>query len=140
MSKHRPLNNIEDILVFSYGKVPYNPQMSEGKPYDIIRDKKPRIKETNNAVMKQTETHNTGERYPVRTLNFKQEKGLHPTQKPTLLFEYLINTYTNENMTVLDNTMGSGTTRRAAKKLNRRFIGIEKDEKYFSIAVEQINA
>jgi len=64
----------------------------------------------------------------------------HPTQKPVALMEYLIKTYTNENETVLDFTMGSGSTGVAAKNLNRSFIGIEQDQKYFSTATERIKA
>lgn len=69
-----------------------------------------------------------------------RERGLHPTQKPVALLEYLIKTYTNENDTVLDNTMGSGSTGVACINTNRRFIGIEKDEKYFGIAQGRIDA
>jgi len=139
MAKIRPLNNTEDILVFG-NKTNYFPQRRAGKPYHIIRDKNPRIKETNNAVMKQTETTNNGDRLPTRTLYFKQERGLHPTQKPVALFEYLIKTYTNEGETVLDNCMGSGTAGVACKNLNRNFIGIELDSEYFKIAEKRINA
>ena len=64
----------------------------------------------------------------------------HPTQKPIALFDYLVNTYTNEGETVLDNCMGSGTTGVACKKTGRHFIGIEKDEKYFEIAVSRVSA
>ena len=64
---------------------------------------------------------------------------LHPTQKPVPLLEYLVKTYTNEGDTVLDNTMGSGTTGVACKQLNRSFIGIEMDDKYFDIASKRIN-
>lgn len=67
-----------------------------------------------------------------------QNSSLHPTQKPIALLEYLIKTYTNENETVLDNCMGSGSTGVAAVNTNRNFIGIEKDEKYFDIAEERI--
>jgi site-specific DNA-methyltransferase (adenine-specific) len=68
-------------------------------------------------------------------LDFKTDKiKLHPTQKPVALLEYLIKTYTNENDTVLDFTMGSGSTGVACKNLNRNFIGIEKDENYYNIA------
>jgi len=63
----------------------------------------------------------------------------HPTQKPIELMEYLIKTYTNENETVLDFTMGSGSTGVAAKNLNRNFIGIEQDENYFNIAADRIS-
>jgi DNA modification methylase len=72
--------------------------------------------------------------YPKSILKYSRENGLHPTQKPIELFEYLIKTYSNETDMVLDNTMGSGTTCLAAKELNRKFIGIEKDANYYEIA------
>ncbi len=74
----------------------------------------------------------------IKTLHGSDER-LHPTQKPVALMEYLIKTYTNEGEVVLDFTMGSGTTGVAAKNLNRNFIGIELDDKYFEIAKERIN-
>ena len=79
--------------------------------------------------------------YPTNILDFSNavHKGkLHPTQKPVSLCEYLIKTYTNENETVLDNCMGSGSTGVACKNLNRKFIGIELDDTYFEIAKERI--
>lgn len=76
--------------------------------------------------------------YPTMFLDFKSETGSHPTQKPVALLEYLIRTYTNEGDTVLDFTMGSGTTGVACANTNRNFIGIELDEKYFEIAKERI--
>lgn len=138
MSKIRPLNNIEYVTVFAKGKAVYIPQKVEGKPYHVIRDKIPRVKETNGSVMNQTETLNTGTRLPTRVLEFKQQKGFHPTQKPVAIMEYLIKTYTNEGETVLDFTMGSGTTGVACKNLNRNFIGIELDKNYFEIAKTRI--
>ena len=81
-------------------------------------------------------------RFPTNILNIKNtnRSGLfHPTQKPVALMEYLIKTYTNEGETVLDFTMGSGTTGVACKNLNRDFIGIELDPEYFSIAKKRIN-
>ena len=82
-----------------------------------------------------------GSRYPISIIPCISEwgKDMHPTQKPVALMEYLIKTYTNENELVLDFTMGSGTTGVACKNLNRNFIGIELDEKYFTIASERIN-
>ena len=77
--------------------------------------------------------------YPTTILPFPNESGLHPTQKPVALMEYLIKTYTNEGETVLDFTMGSGTTGVACRKLNRNFIGIELDQTYFDIATKRIN-
>lgn len=80
---------------------------------------------------------NTG--YPRQVLDFPSEGATqHPTQKPVTLMEYLIKTYTNPNETVLDFTMGSGTTGVAAMNLGRKFIGIELDDKYFAIAEERI--
>ena len=84
-----------------------------------------------------------GLRFPKNIIYFKttesEGKVVHPTQKPVALLEYLIKTYTNENDTVLDFTMGSGSTGIACKNLNREFIGIELDKKYFNIASERIN-
>jgi site-specific DNA-methyltransferase (adenine-specific) len=77
-------------------------------------------------------------RVPSSWQKFNVEVGLHPTQKPVALYEYLVKTYTNEGDTVLDFCMGSGTTGVAALKLGRKFIGIEKDPKYFAIAAQRI--
>ena len=78
--------------------------------------------------------------YPKHFLEFSKDKSkLHPTQKPVKLLEYLVKTYTNENETVLDNCMGSGSTGVACKNTNRNFIGIELDENYFNIAKERLN-
>ena len=76
--------------------------------------------------------------YPTNILYFKNEFGLHPTQKPVSLLEYLIKTYTDEGQTVLDNCMGSGSTGVACVNTNRKFIGIEKDNQYFETAKERI--
>ena len=143
MSKYRPLNNVEDITVFSKGKCPYNPQLEKGDPYIMERDKKGRRHELTGSNFKPTKTVNAGTRLPKRVLKFKQQKGLHPTQKPVPLMEYLIKTYTNEGDHVLDFTMGSGSTGVACGHLGRRFIGIEKDDpilgdKYFKIAEDRI--
>lgn len=136
-AKRMPLKAVENISIF-YPKLPlYNPQMLSGKPYKAKNDTK-----SNNWGSYKTGwvTDNKGTRYPVNAIHFnKLAKTVHPTQKPVDLLEYLIKTYTNEGMTVLDNTMGSGSTGVAAKLLNRNFIGIEKDKKYFEIAKERIN-
>ena len=76
--------------------------------------------------------------YPNDRINFSNEKGLHESQKPVALMEYLIKTYTNEGETVLDFTMGSGTTGVACVNTGRRFIGIELDDGYFKIAQDRI--
>ena len=135
-AKKMPLKKHENILVF-YKKLPtYNPQFTTGTPYSY---KKEGISSSNYGDSKGTKLiKNSGKRYPVSTITFKKDKGLHPTQKPVALMEYLIKTYTNEGDTVLDNVMGSGTTGVACKNLNRNFIGMELDEEYFEIARERI--
>lgn len=98
------------------------------------------VGERPNQIGKQYEAF-TG--FPNDVLEFKSITGkscLHPTQKPVDLLEYLIRTYTNENDLVLDFTMGSGSTGVACVNTNRRFIGIEIDEKYFNIAKDRIEA
>jgi len=138
MAKVRPLNNVEDVVVFAQGKAPYNPQMAEGQPYRTVRDKTPRTHELTGQVMRQTETINGGARLPKRVLKFGRETGQHPTQKPVALMEYLIKTYTHESETVLDFTMGSGSTGVACQNTGRNFIGIELDSEYFNIAQSRI--
>ena len=139
LSKKQPLNDIEMISVFYKKQCNYNPQMEKGKPYSITRDKNERVFEIQNTKSKTTTTINTGDRLPKRILDFKQERGLHPTQKPVALMEYLIKTYTNENELVLDFTCGSGSTGVACKNLNRKFIGIELDKTYYEIAKKRLN-
>lgn len=138
MTKIRPLNNVEDVVVFSKDRTKYFPQMETGIPYSVTRDKSPRKYEITNANMKESTTVNKGERYPKRVLKFNQQRGFHPTQKPVALMEYLIRTYTRPDETVLDNCMGSGTTGVAARLTGRSFIGIEKDPAYFKIAEQRI--
>ena len=134
------MNDIENIIVFSRKQPTYNEQLTVGKPYTVERDKKGR--KTDGMFigeMKPTKTVNSGTRKPKRILDFKQEKGLHPTQKPVPLMEYLIKTYTNEGEVVLDYAMGSGTTGVACENLNRKFIGIEMGKHYFNIAKDRLN-
>ena len=137
-AKKMPLKRHENILVF-YKKLPtYNPQFTKGTPYSYQKDG---ISSSNYGDSKGTDKiSNEGKRYPVSIITFKKDKGLHPTQKPVALFEYLIKTYTNEGEVVLDNCMGSGTTGVACVNTNRNFIGIELDEGYFKIAKERIEA
>ena len=134
-AKKMPMKNHENILVF-YKKLPtYNPQMTKGTPYT---QKSGRASSNYNPQERVT-TVNDGYRYPLTVQKFKSEKGLHPTQKPVELFEYLIKTYTNEGETVLDNCMGSGTTAIAAINTNRNYIGFELDEEYYNLANERIS-
>lgn len=134
-AKKMPMKAHENILVF-YKKLPiYNPQFTEDKPYIANRGSN----SSNYGKQRATTTINNGFRYPRDVIKFKHDKDkLHPTQKPVELLEYLIKTYTNENMLVLDNCMGSGSTGVACLNTNRRFIGIELDENYFQIAQDRI--
>ena len=138
MAKRRPLNNVEDVVIFYKKQPTYNPQYEKGEPYRITRDKKDRNYEITGTVMKETTTINKGVRLPKRIVRCNQERGLHPTQKPVALFEYLIKTYTNEGETVLDNCMGSGTTAIACLNTGRNFIGFELEKEYFDIATKRI--
>jgi len=137
-AKKMPLKNHENVLVFYNSPPTYNPQMRTGfAPYTQSQGT---TKSKNYGKQTGAFTVSDGSRYPLTVLEFKRDKvKFHPTQKPVALMEYLINTYTNEGETVLDFTMGSGTTGVAAKSLNRKFIGIELDEDYFNIAKERIN-
>ena len=136
--KKRPFNSFEDIAVFYKKQPTYNPQMWKGKPYEKKQGYVGEAKQTG-LKRKEVITKSNGDRYPLSIIRNSKENGLHPTQKPVALMEYLIKTYTNENEIVLDFTMGSGSTGVAAKNLNRGFIGIELDDKYFEIAKERIN-
>jgi DNA modification methylase len=137
-----PLRQHENILVF-YDSLPtYRPQMATGSARRRI---KPRIE---NPIFGKTGTKdgyvqdNVGQRYPTSliycTRDLRNGHRWHPTQKPVALFEYLIRTYTDEGETVLDPTMGSGTTGVACVNTGRKFIGIERDPAYFAIARDRI--
>lgn len=150
-ANHQPLNNVELISVFGKGYVreikdkvmmTYNPQFSTGKEYKL-----PKVSKTTdlfgenhrNGVYKHYD-RDTTKRYPYNIIQFNMDKPkVHPTQKPVALLEYLIKTYTNEGEVVLDSCMGSGTCGVACKNLNRDFIGIEKEEKYFNIAKQRLD-
>ncbi len=134
MAKKQPLKVHEDICVFSKKQTIYNPQMTEGKPYISGKGDSGEV----TGRVKKVQTKNKGTRYPRSIIQFKRETGLHPTQKPVALFEYLIKTYTNKGETVLDNCMGSGTTAIACLNTDRQYIGFELDEDYYNIANERI--
>jgi site-specific DNA-methyltransferase (adenine-specific) len=134
----------EDVCVFYSNQCVYNPQKQIlNKPYN----------HKNKSVMSDNFGNNSKDynvdgyteynfSFPKSIIRFSKEKGgigsIHSTQKPVALCEYLIRTYTNEGDTVLDNCMGSGTTRVACRNLNRDFIGIEKEPEYFEIAKQRI--
>ena len=138
-SKIMPLKSHENILIFYRKKPTYNPQMWKSTPYKGFKSDTSKIGEVYGSANSKHRDNPEGTRYPKTVLRFKQEKGHHPTQKPVALMEYLIKTYSNENETILDNTMGSGTTGVACANTNRKFVGIEFDEKYFNIAKNRIN-
>ena len=137
-AKKQPLRSHEDVIVFYSKQCTYNAQMRLGhKPYKCKQGK---TKSENYGKQTGAVTKSNGERYPLNIVKFKRDKDkLHSTQKPVALMEYLIKTYTNEGETVLDFTMGSGTTGVACKNLGRDFIGIELDTEYYDIAVNRIN-
>ena len=141
-ASHQPLRRHENILVFGKGKTIYNPQKIQN-PKGIEKRslyKYQRENEGGETVgeIKQggvSKNYEADKLLPITIQQFsKDNKPQHPTQKPLELMKYLIKTYSNENDTVLDNTMGSGTTCLAAKNLNRKFIGIEKEANYYEIA------
>lgn len=141
VAKVRPLQRTEDIPVFCKSSPTYNPIM-------IPRDKPRKFGKTpsNTEILSKQKYRDDftredyTERYPTNLIqiSWSVRNGIHPTQKPVELYEYLIKTYTNECETVLDITMGSGTTMLAAKNTNRKGIGIEKEKKYYDIAVERL--
>lgn len=157
-AKYMHLKYTEDIVVFSKKRCTYNPQMikrtsdrvrqaqkGKSKQWASIREQSGEVSFATQYQPKEWTYYNADFKYPSNVLKFpsvvsnSKEKVNHPTQKPVLLLEYLIKTYTNENEVVLDNCMGSGSTGVAAVKNHRDFIGIELDKKYFEIAKERIN-
>jgi len=148
-AKRMPLRTHEDILVFSFdGKTPaYRPQMTQRD----VPIRKGGNKQSQAIPIRQTEASEAfgqsckeyTDKHPITILEFSSrdgERGLHPTQKPVALMEYMVKTYTNPGDVVLDNTMGSGTTGVACMNTGRGFIGIELDEGYFQIAKSRIEA
>ena len=140
-SKRMPLRSHEDICVF-YKKLPiYNPIMWEGKECHSIGKANGELTcKNNNNYGNFARVEREGNlKYPRSVLNFNRpHPPIHPTQKPVDLCEWLIKTYTNEDMIVLDNCMGSGTTGVACMNTSRKFIGIELDDTYFAIAKNRI--
>jgi site-specific DNA-methyltransferase (adenine-specific) len=134
LAKRQPMKRHEDVCVFSVKPHGYKPQMITGK----MRTKGGGYSKLFSANL--TSSVND-QYYPASVLEFSNAiRGIHPTQKPVALMEYLIKTYTEKGETVLDNTMGSGTTGVACRNLGRRFIGIEQDLDYFMIAKGRIDS
>lgn len=136
-----PMKEHENILVFSNGNWTYNPIKEE-------RIGSRKGKETKSTYKTKTENYNKFDkvidakvselRVPRSIQRFNRERGLHPTQKPVPLFEYLIKTYSNEGDTILDPCAGSGTTAIACMNLNRNYICIEKEKKYYDVIQNRI--
>lgn len=156
VAKHRPMQRIEDIMIFSKNKHIYNPQMEELTEEEYKKKLAKLSKKTYKSNSELTHSHmelsssdrntdNYNKKYPSNVLVYSKyikecnnKVRVHPTQKPVDLMEYLIKTYTNENDIVLDFTCGSGSTGVACMNTNRRFIGIELDKKYFEIGKKRI--
>jgi len=142
-AKIQPMKQHESILVFSKGKATYNPILEERAESGRKRVLSARVKGgiiKDDAVYGQTNiifTNYNEKRLPQTVQYFNVERGLHPTQKPLQMAKYFIETHSNENDMVLDNTMGCGTFPLASKELNRKFIGIEKEPKYYEIACQR---
>lgn len=140
-AKKQPLRAHEDIVVFYKKQPTYNPQMTQGTPYDkgtAVRDTEAYGVQTKKVHVK----NDSGLRYPRSVIYFKTAEGEgkhHPTQKPVDLYRWLIRTFSNEGDLVLDPCMGSGTTGIASKMENRNFVGIEREKEYFLIAQQRIN-
>lgn len=144
--KRRCGKTVENIVVFYKKQCTYNPQKypHTGRKVTNKIGENARWSVTQSGYEQKTkpfEYIDDGSRHPTQVLRINRDnprKREHPTQKPVALLEYLVKTYTNEGDTVLDNCMGSGTTGVACRNLNRNFIGIEIDERYFNIAKERI--
>ena len=132
-AKKQPMRNIEEVAVF--GGSMYFPQ---GLKQCLKINRRSNSTETNNLHNKENISEFTN--YPNQVIEITNgERGIHPTQKPVALFEYLIKTYTNERALVLDNCAGSGTTAIACENTGRRWVCIEKDETYYAKACERLN-
>lgn len=141
-AKNQPLRIYENILVFYKDTCIYNPQMTKGSMH--VRDfGKANVRRCYLDNVKHLQSHMSDEYYPKDIITFEKnalnDETLHPTQKPVDLLRYLILTYTNKGDTVLDATIGSGTTAVAALMEHRHFIGFETDKGYYDKAVERIN-
>ena len=138
VAKLRPMQQTEDIAVFGKNKVNYYPIMIDRPKNKIQKSYEASRTEIMGGISKKiVKVYDTW--YPKTLLKFKTERGLHPTQKPVALFEYLIKTYTKEGEIVLDNCMGSGTTAIACINTNRNYIGFELDTIYYNLAIDRIN-
>lgn len=144
-AKKMPLKAVEDVCVFYDKLPPYNPQMAEGRVIKRTKSSSSSSSNYRQGIVQSGDQSSGNARYPTTLLEISKGQSpnarpLHPTQKPVALFEYLIRTYTDEGMTVLDNCAGSGTTAVAAERTGRRWVCIERDPDYFAKAVERVEA
>ena len=140
LANKQPLKYHENVLVFSKKQSIYNPIKWQGNKNHKQGNSKENYAETRGNIKRSIDDL-SGMKFPKSIIEFVKHSsqcGLHPTQKPVALLEYLIKTYTLEGETVLDNTMGSGSTGVACINTKRNFIGIEKDIGYFEIAKKRI--
>ena len=135
-AKHKPLKIHDKIQIFYQTSPTYHPQKTKGKPYR--RPPSRALREMYRELEERERVNETGERYPTTVIRFPIERGLHPTQKPVPLLAWLIRTYTDAGDVVLDPFMGSGSTGVACVQEGRRFIGIEREDKYFEVAKKRI--
>ena len=145
-SKFAPLKSHENILVFTEGSTSFVKNTKNSSTYNpqglvacLKVNKRTRGNGNYDEVNNKLENVALFENYPKSVLNFKVEVGLHPTQKPVALLEYLIKTYTQENETVLDFTAGSMSTAIACINTNRKGIMIEKDDHYFKVGSDRVD-
>ena len=158
LANHRPMKQTEDVVIFSpSGASPASYKSGKSMTYNPQGLIEKRVKKKNSAkrlgkflhnpehmgsgnrLLHETEYEQKYTNYPSEIIEFGLDKNIvHPTQKPVALMEYLIKTYSNEDETVLDNCMGSGTTGVACINTNRKFIGIERDEEYYFISKNRI--
>ena len=138
VAKIRPLQQTEDIVVFGKNRINYNPIMIDRPKNKIQYTKEAKRTEIMGGQNKMLDKKIYDKYYPKTLLTYKTERGLHPTQKPVALFEYLIKTYTNEGDVVLDNCAGSGTTAISCLNTNRQFIVMEKEQKYYDIILKRV--
>jgi DNA modification methylase len=141
IAKYQPMKQHENILIFGNGKTTYNPQkVKRDKPRTYNRTHK--FYEGSENLQKHDGKDRVLEYYEPRSIqvfsNANHKTKQHPTEKPIELMEWIVKTYTNEGDMVLDNTMGSGSTGVACVNTNRKFIGIELDERYYDISCKRI--
>lgn len=140
-AKFMPMKKHELMLVFGEPASCYNPQMTEGTPYK--RKWTPNKNNNMEYGIAGVQTDNKGTRHPTTVVHFPQkwrrQDQIHPTQKPVELLEWLVKSFSNEGGVVLDNCAGSSTTAIACINTNRRYIMMEKDDKYYNISVDRIN-